>query len=47
MVALLLIVLAVLLLGGGFAINVLWYAAVIVLAIAAISYMTGGRSRQV
>jgi hypothetical protein len=47
MVALALVVLAVLLFGGGFAVSILWYAAVIVLVIAAVSYMTGRRGSRV
>lgn len=43
MMLLVLIVLAILLFGGGFALNILWYAAVIVLVLAAVSYLTGRR----
>ena len=44
MVALILLVLAIALLGGGFAYSVLWYAAVIALALAVVSYFTGRRT---
>jgi len=41
MLLLALIVIAVLLFGGGFALNALWYVAIVVLVLAGISYLTG------
>lgn len=43
MMLLALIILAILLFGGGFALNILWFAAVIVLVLAAVSYVMGHR----
>lgn len=40
-----LLILALVLFGAGFAINVLWYVAVAVLILAGISYLVGGRRR--
>ena len=44
MVAVALIILALLLFGGGFAYNVLWVAAVILVALALVSFATGRRA---
>ena len=44
MLALVLIILALILFGGGFAYNVLWFAAVIILALALVSFVSGRRT---
>jgi hypothetical protein len=41
MLALILIIVALVLFGGGFAYSILWYAAVIALILALVSFMTG------
>ena len=44
MLALALLILALILFGGGFAYSVLWYAAVIVIILALLSFVFGRRS---
>lgn len=44
MLALVLLILAILLFGGGFAYNVLWFAAVVLLVLALVSFATGRRT---
>lgn len=44
MLALILLIVALILFGGGFAYNVLWWAAIIALVLALVSFLTGRRA---